>query len=65
MMIRNTFNQARCFFLHLVYISWSTPVKYINDKFAVFTDIHACTGYFIGFTFSENVALLVFASHLS
>ena len=39
--------------------------KIMNNKFQVLTNIYVCTGYFIGFTFLENVVLLVFASHLS
>ena len=46
-------------------VSWDTPVKYMNNEFQVPTSIYVCTGYFIGFTFLENVVLLVFASHLS
>ena len=42
-----------------------TPIKYMNYKFHVLTNIYDCTGYFIGFTFLEIVVLLVFASHLS
>ena len=40
-------------------IYWDTPVKYMNHKFQVLTDIYVCTGYFIGFTLLENVASLV------
>ena len=36
----------------------------MNNKFLVLTNIYDCTGYFIGFTFLENVVLLPFASHL-
>ena len=39
--------------------------KIMNNKFQVLTNIYVCTGYFIGFTFLENVVLLVFASHIS
>ena len=42
-----------------------TLVKYMNNKFPVLTNIYVCNGYFIGFTFLENVVLLFFASHLS
>ena len=41
------------------------PVKYMNNKFLVFTNIYDCTGYFIGFTFLENVVWLAFPSQLS
>ena len=37
----------------------------MNNKILVLTNIYNCTGYFIGFTFLENVVLLAFASHLS
>ena len=37
----------------------------MNNNFLVFPNIYDCTGYFIGFTFSEKVVLLAFASHLS
>ena len=52
---RYTFNQIR----------WDTTGKCMNNKFLVLTNIYNCTGYFIGFTFLENVVLLAFASHLS
>ena len=42
-----------------------TPVKQMNNKFLVPANIYVGTGYFIGFTFLDNVVLLVFASHLS
>ena len=38
---------------------WVTPVKYMNNKFQVFTNIYVCAGYFIGFTSLENVVFLV------
>ena len=44
---------------------WDTPVKYMNNKFQVLTDIYVCTGYFIVFTLLENVALLVKTTSLS
>ena len=46
-------------------IYWDTPVKYMNHKFQVLTDIYVCTGYFIGFTLLENVASLVKTAGLS
>ena len=46
-------------------VSWDAPVKYMNNKFLALTDISNCSGYFIGFTFLENVVLLALASHLS
>ena len=46
-------------------IYWDTPVKYMNHKFQVLTDIYVCTGYFIVFTLLENVALLVKTTSLS
>ena len=46
-------------------IYWDTPVKYMNNKFQVLTDIYVCTGYFIVFTLLENVALLVKTTSLS
>ena len=42
-------------------VSWDTLVKYLKNKFLVLTNIHDCTGYFIGFPFLENVVLIVFA----
>ena len=46
-------------------VKWDTPVKYMNNKFLALTNIYNCTGYFIGFTFLENVVLLALAGHLS
>ena len=40
-------------------VLWDTPVKYMNNKFQVLTNIYVCIGYFIGFTFLENMAFLV------
>ena len=40
-------------------VSWDIPGKYMNNKVQVLTNIHVCTGYFIGVTFLENVVLLV------
>ena len=46
-------------------VSWDTPVKYMNNEFQVPTSIYVCTGYFIGFTFLENVVLLFKITSLS
>ena len=64
---RYNFNQVRCFFtLSLDFmIQWDTPVKYMNNKFQVLTNIYVCTRYFIGFTFLENLVLFVKTRSLS
>ena len=46
-------------------VLWDTSVKYMNNKFQVLTNIYVCTGYFIGFTFSENLVLFVKTTSLS
>ena len=46
-------------------VSWDTPAKYMINKFQVLTNIYVCTGYFIGFTFLENVVLLGKTTSLS
>ena len=46
-------------------IYWDTPVKYMNNKFQVLTDIYVCTGSFIVFTLLKNVDLLVKTTSLS
>ena len=58
---RYNFNQVRCFFtLSLDFmIQWDTPVKYMNNKFQVLTNIYVCTGYFIEFTFLENLVFFL------
>ena len=54
------FNQVRCFFtLNRFNGLMDTPVKYMNNKFQILTNIYVCIWYFIGFTFLENVVLLV------
>ena len=47
----------------IVYLD--TPIKYINNKFLTLANTYDSTGYFLGFTFLENVVLLAFSSHLS
>ena len=37
----------------------------MNNKFQVLTKIYVCTEYFIGFSFLENVVLLVKTTSLS
>ena len=67
-MTKYTFNQIGCFFTFSIYRFhglMDTPVKQMNNKFLVPANIYVGTGYFIGFTFLDNVVLLVFASHLS
>ena len=58
---RCNFNQVRCFFTFSIdfMAKWDTSIKYMNNKFQVLTSIYVCTGYFIGFTFLENVFFLV------
>ena len=58
---RYNFSQVRCFFTFSIdfMAKWDTPVKDMNNKFQVLTNIYVCTGYFIGFTFLENVVFLV------
>ena len=59
--IKYNFNQVRCLFLHLIdfIVQLDTPVRYMNKKFQVFTNMYVCIRYFIGFTFLENVILFV------
>ena len=59
--IKYNFNQVRCLLLHLIdfNVQLDTPVKYMNKKFQVFTNMYVCIRYFIGFIFLENVILLV------
>ena len=58
---RYNFSQVRCFFTFRIdfVAKWDTPVKYMNNKFQVLTNIYVCTGYFIGFTVLKNVVFLV------
>ena len=46
-------------------VLWDTSVKYMNNKFQVLTNMYVCTGYFIGFTFFENLVLFVKTTSLS
>ena len=57
---RYNFNQVRCFFTFSIdfMAKWDTPVKCMNNKFQVLTNIYVCAGYFIGFTSLENARYL-------